>query len=53
MKRHNFVIKKTADGKYAIALRIAPEHPLARFDTKRAAQKRLNQYLKNVKENER
>lgn len=51
MKRHNFVINKTTDGKFAIALRIAPDHHLARFDTKKAAQKRLNQYLKNVKEN--
>lgn len=53
MKKHDFVIIKTPDGKYITALRKFPEHPLATHDTKDAAVKRLKQYLKNVKENER
>lgn len=55
MKKRNFVIIKTEDGGYNIAIRKYPEHPLDRngFDTKRSAIKRLNEYIKRVKENER
>ena len=54
MKKRNFVIIKTEDGRYTIALRKYPEHPLDRngFDTKSDARKRLNEYIKRVKENE-
>lgn len=53
MKKRNFVIIKTSDGRYTIALRKCPDHPLDRngFDTKIGARKRLNEYLKKVKEN--
>ena len=52
MKKRNFVIVKTEDGKYNIALRNYPEHPLDKngFYTKRYAKKRLKEYIKNVKE---
>ena len=53
MKKRNFVIIETVDGRYTIALRNHPEHPLDKngFDTKDGARKRLNEYLKRVKEN--
>lgn len=53
MKKRSFKIVKTADGRYNIAFRISPDHPLDRngFDTQRAAKKRLNQYIKRAKEN--
>lgn len=54
MKKRDFKIVKTDDGRYNIAVRIRPNSPLDRngFDTKRDARKRLNEYLKKVKEYE-
>lgn len=50
--KRKFVIVKTQDGRYTIAHRKHPDHPLDRngFDTKRAARKRLNEYIKRVNE---
>ena len=52
MKKRDFKIVKTDDGRYNIALRTHPEYPLDEwgFDTKRDARKRLNEYIKRVKE---
>lgn len=52
ISKRKFVIIKTEDGRYTIALRKYPEHPLDRngFDTKKAAKKRLNEYIKKVNE---
>lgn len=50
ISKRQFVIVKSSDGRYNIALRIAPDHPLDRngFDTKESATKRLNEYIKKV-----
>lgn len=50
MKKHQFIIKAIENG-YGIFLRIMQDRPLATFPTKEAANRRLNNYLKNVKEN--
>lgn len=50
MKKRQFIIKPTESG-YGIFLRTMQERPLQTFPTKQSAKKRLNQYLKNVKEN--
>lgn len=49
--KRKFVIVKTEDGRYNIALRKYPDHPLDRngFDTEKATKKRLNEYIKNVR----
>ena len=49
MKKRQFKIKPIESG-YGIFLRSMPDRPLQTFPTKKSAQKRLNQYLKNVKE---
>lgn len=53
MKKRNFVIIEMENGRWSIALRKYPDHPLDRngYDTKDGARKRLNEYLKRVKEN--
>ena len=43
-----FNIKKTDDG-YGIFLRSIPEHPVDWYPTKKAAKKRLNEYIKKVR----
>lgn len=52
IRKRNFIITKTENGRYTIALRKHPDHPLDRngYDTKKDARKRLNEYIKNVKE---
>lgn len=52
VSKRKFLIVKTSDSRYNIALRISPEHPLDRngFPTKRAAKKRLNEYIRKVNE---
>ena len=50
MKKRNFIIKEI-EGGYGIFLRTMRERPLAKFPTKESANSRLNQYLRNVKEN--
>lgn len=47
MKKRNFIIKKTENG-HGIFLRSMQGRPLAVFPTKKAAAKRLNEYIKNV-----
>lgn len=47
MKKRDFVIKKTENG-HGIFLRTMQERPLAVLPTKKAAAKRLNEYIKNV-----
>ena len=50
ISKRKFVIIKMSDDRYTIALRNAPDHPLDRngFPTKRAARKRLNEYIRKV-----
>lgn len=50
LTKRKFVIVKLDDGRYNIALRIAPTHPLDRngFDTVHSAEKRLNEYIKKA-----
>lgn len=50
ISKRKFAIVKTEDGRYTIALRKHPDHPLDRngFPTKKAAKKRLNEYIRNV-----
>lgn len=52
IRKRNFIIIKTENGRYTIALRKHPDHPLNLYgyDTKKDARKRLNEYIKNVKE---
>ena len=52
ISKRNFIIIKTENGRYNIALRKHPDHPLNLYgyDTKKDARKRLNEYIKNVKE---
>lgn len=52
IRKRKFVIVKMEDDRYTIALRISPEHPLDRkgFPDKRAAKKRLNEYIRKVNE---
>ena len=50
MNKRQFTIKPIECG-YGIFLRATPERPLQKFPNKKSAQKRLNQYIKNVKEN--
>lgn len=53
MTKRNFTIVKTEDGRYNIAIRKYPDHPLDKngFATRRDATNRLNEYIKRVKEN--
>ena len=53
IRRDKFIIIKTEDGRYNIALRKYPDHPLdiSGFDTKKEARERLNKYIHNVNEN--
>ena len=50
LTKRKFVIVKLNDGRYNIALRIAPSHPLDKngFDTEQSAMARLNEYIKNA-----
>lgn len=50
ISKRKFQIIKTSDGRYNIALRKSPDHPLDRngFPDRSAAEKRLNEYIKNV-----
>lgn len=48
MKKRYFIIKPTENG-YGIFLRANQERPLAVFPTRKAAAKRLNEYIKAVK----
>lgn len=50
ISKREFVIVKTNDGTYNIALRNSPDHPLDRngFPDKNAAEKRLNEYIRKV-----
>lgn len=52
ISKRKFVIIKTEDDRYTIALRNSPDHPLDRngFPTKSAAEKRLNEYIRKVNE---
>lgn len=52
ISKRKFVIVKMNDDRYTIALRRSPDHPLDRngFPTKRAAKKRLNEYIRKVNE---
>ena len=47
MKKSQFTIKPTESG-YGIFLKSMPDHPLQTLPTKKSAQNRLNQYIKNV-----
>lgn len=47
IRKSKFKIKKIESG-YGIFLRSMQERPLDRFPTKKAAQKRLNQYIRKV-----
>ena len=53
ISKRKFVIVKMTNDRYTIALRNSPEHPLDRngFPTKKAARKRLNEYIKRVNAN--
>lgn len=50
ISKRKFIIVKTSDNRYNIALRISSDHPLDRngFPSKSAAEKRLNEYIKKV-----
>lgn len=52
ISKRKFVIIKTEDGRYNIALRKHPEHPLDKngFNTKKATRNRLNEYIRKVNE---
>lgn len=49
ISKRKFIIKQTNSG-YNIFLRNAPDHPLDRngFPSRTAAEKRLNEYIRNV-----
>jgi len=50
ISKRKFVIVKMSDGRYTIAIRKFPDHPLDRngFPNKKAAKKRLNEYIRKV-----
>ena len=50
ISKRKFIIIKTNDGRYNIAIRKYPDHPLDRngFPTKNAAEARLNEYIRKV-----
>ena len=52
ISKRKFIIVKMSDNRYTIALRKHPDHPLDRngFPSKSSAEKRLNEYIKNVNE---
>lgn len=52
MRKRNFIIIKTEDGRYNLALRRYPDHPLDQngYHTKRATRKRLREYVRKANE---
>lgn len=50
LRKRNFIIIKTDNGRYNIALRTHPNHPLDEygFDTKKDARKRLNDFIRKA-----